>query len=152
MNLLARCPWYVAGPIIGLLLVGLRAALNKPFGAMGGYIELSEKTLTPPRWTLPAYILIGIVLGGSAYALLTGHFAVSARYPFVWPLPAPLQPVALVAAGAVMGFGARLGGGCTSGHGLCGTSLGSRASIVATLTFFATAVLLTNALAWVGGF
>ena len=36
-----RCPWYVAGPLFGLLIVGLRAALNKPFGALGGYIDLA---------------------------------------------------------------------------------------------------------------
>ena len=152
MNLLARCPWYIAGPAIGVLIVGLRATLNKPFGAMGGYIELCEKAFTPSRWSLPAFTLVGIVLGGSVYALLTGRFAMSTRYAFVWPLPQTLQSVALIAAGAAMGFGARLAGGCTSGHGLCGMSLGSRASLVATMTFFATAVLLTNALVWLGGF
>jgi hypothetical protein len=41
--MLERCPWYVAGPLIGLLIVALRATLNKPFGALGGYIELLER-------------------------------------------------------------------------------------------------------------
>jgi hypothetical protein len=36
---MARAPWYVAGPLFGLLIGGLRAALNKPFGALGGYID-----------------------------------------------------------------------------------------------------------------
>lgn len=51
------------------------------------------------------------------------------------------QPVAslpLVAvAGLLVGFGTRLSGGCTSGHGVCGMGLGSKDSIVATLTFMA---------------
>jgi hypothetical protein len=34
-----RCPWHVAGPIIGLLIVGLLWAINKPLGALGGYID-----------------------------------------------------------------------------------------------------------------
>jgi len=151
MSLFARGPWYVAGPLLGLLIAALRAAVNKPFGAMGGFIELREKALTPSRWGLPAFIVIGIVLGGFAYATLTGRFAISTEYAFVWPLPAALQPVTLIAAGAAMGLGARLAGGCTSGHGLCGISLWSPASLTATMTFFATAVLMTNALVWLGG-
>ena len=54
----------------------------------------------------------------------------------------------LLIAGIAMGFGARTAGGCTSGHGLTGMSLGSPASIVATTTFFATAVALAHLLAW----
>jgi uncharacterized membrane protein YedE/YeeE len=151
MSLLARCPSYVAGPLLGLLIVGLRAAVNKPFGAMGGFIELSEKTFTPGKWGLPAFILLGLVAGGSAYALLVGRFALDTHYSFVWPVPPSLQPIVVVAAGVAMGFGARLAGGCTSGHGLCGISLGSTASIVATMTFFGTAVMLTNVLVWLVG-
>jgi uncharacterized membrane protein YedE/YeeE len=46
-------------------------------------------------------------------------------------------PLMLVAAGLLVGFGTRLGGGCTSGHGVCGMARGSKRSIVATLTFMA---------------
>lgn len=151
MSLFARCPWYIAGPLLGLLIVGLRAAVNKPFGAMGGFIEVSEKAFTPVKWGLPTFILVGIIAGGSAYALLVGRFVLETHYAFVWPMPASLQPVALIAAGGAMGYGARVAGGCTSGHGLCGMSLGSSASLVATMTFFATAVALTNVLIWLVG-
>jgi uncharacterized membrane protein YedE/YeeE len=44
-------------------------------------------------------------------------------------------PVALVAAGLLVGFGSRLGSGCTSGHGVCGLSRLSPRSLVATLSF-----------------
>jgi uncharacterized membrane protein YedE/YeeE len=44
-------------------------------------------------------------------------------------------------AGLLVGFGTRLGGGCTSGHGVCGLSLGSKGSVVATLIFMGAAVV-----------
>ena len=53
----------------------------------------------------------------------------------------------LFAAGILIGYGAKLAGGCTSGNGLCGTSLGSPASLAATATFMGTAVATTLALA-----
>ena len=46
-----------------------------------------------------------------------------------------------MAAGLLVGFGSRLGNGCTSGHCVCGISRGSARSILATLTFMATGVL-----------
>ncbi len=50
----------------------------------------------------------------------------------------PLRSLPVVAvAGILVGFGTRLGGGCTSGHGVCGLGLGSRAALVATVTFMA---------------
>ncbi|QNP49252.1 YeeE/YedE family protein [Diaphorobacter aerolatus] len=62
--------------------------------------------------------------------------------PLVWqlfaPLPAielPNNPRLIVLAGLLVGFGTRLGSGCTSGHGVCGISRLSRRSLVATLTF-----------------
>ena len=45
----------------------------------------------------------------------------------------------LVIAGLLVGFGAVMGNGCTSGHGVCGISRGSARSIAATMTFMATA-------------
>jgi uncharacterized membrane protein YedE/YeeE len=48
----------------------------------------------------------------------------------------------IVAAGLLVGFGARLGGGCTSGHGVCGISRLSKRSIVATGVFMAAAAIV----------
>ncbi|WP_279637092.1 YeeE/YedE family protein [Corallococcus praedator] len=47
----------------------------------------------------------------------------------------------LVAGGLLVGVGTRLGNGCTSGHGVCGVARGTRRSLVATITFVATAML-----------
>ena len=59
---------------------------------------------------------------------------------------------ALVAAGVVVGVGTQLGSGCTSGHGVCGIGRLSRRSIVATVTFMATAALTVFVVNhWLGG-
>ena len=64
--LLARCPWYIAGPVVGALIVTLRAAVNKPLGALGGYIDFSEHGGRPSRAGFSAFLLAGIVIGGVA--------------------------------------------------------------------------------------
>ena len=78
---------------------------------------------------------------GWRLAFLVGLIAA----PMVWqlfaPLPAvelPSNPRLIVLAGLLVGFGTRLGSGCTSGHGVCGIARLSKRSIVATLTFIAT--------------
>lgn len=50
------------------------------------------------------------------------------------------EPAALLGGGVLIGVGTRSAGGCTSGHGMCGTALGSKASFVATCVFMATAI------------
>jgi uncharacterized membrane protein YedE/YeeE len=147
-----RAPWYVAGPLIGVLIVTLRALVNKPLGALGGYIDLAEQGLKPSRWEFRSYLLLGFVLGGFLFAMLTGHFAASLSFGRLDRAFAqlPTELAALVGAGAIMGFGARMAGGCTSGHGMCGMSLGSPASLVATATFFATAVVGAHLLSFLG--
>jgi uncharacterized membrane protein YedE/YeeE len=150
----ARCPWYVAGPLIGLLMIGLRVTLNKPFGALGGYIDAAENALTPARIGFRGFLLLGLVLGGAMYAVASGSITPAFSYGTaggLLPEELPAQFAILLGAGLVMGYGARTAGGCTSGHGMSGMSLLSPASIVATATFFATAVLLANALHFVAG-
>ncbi|MEO5617449.1 MAG: YeeE/YedE thiosulfate transporter family protein [Candidatus Eisenbacteria bacterium] len=148
----ARCPWYVAGPLIGLCVVGLLWATNRPLGATGGFIDLVgwlRRPLLPPRWSVA--FLAGIVLGGFLSGLAAGSLALDPGFAFFDQRfgTTPGSRLALLAgAGALMGFGVRTAGGCTSGHGICGTSLGSRASWVATAVFMGTAVLAANLLAW----
>lgn len=147
--ILARLPWYFAGPLIGLLVIGLRATLNKPFGALGGYIDVAENALSPARLGFRGYLLLGLLLGGLAYAVVSGAIAPDFLYGTaggLLPKELPVQFAILLGAGLVMGYGARTAGGCTSGHGMSGMSLMSPASIVATGTFFAAAVLVANAL------
>ncbi len=79
--------------------------------------------------TVRLAFLLGLVAAGVA----VGH-ASDSRAPGG---PASLLPLA----GLLVGFGARLGGGCTSGHGVCGVSRLQPRSLVATVTFIATGAL-----------
>jgi uncharacterized membrane protein YedE/YeeE len=147
-----RCPWYIAGPLFGLLIVALRAVLNRPFGALGGYIDLATAQ-SPKRPGFRIPMVLGIVLGGALYAATLGTFSPSLSY---WGAGVPSlgrlgDLLLLTFAGGVMGFGARTAGGCTSGHGMSGMAIGSPASIAAAMTFFGTAVILARGLAVLGG-
>ena len=82
--------------------------------------------------------LIGLPLGALTVAAITGQ----GQSQFAsWPI--------LVVAGLLVGFGTRMGSGCTSGHGVCGVSRLSQRSMIATVTFMAagiTTVAVTNLL------
>lgn len=152
--MLARCPWYVAGPLLGLIIVALRAFVNKPLGALGGYIDFAEHVRRPRELGFTGFFFMGAVSGGALFAAATGTFEWSLVYNTADPLlPSGLfwQLGVLALAGIAIGIGARHAGGCTSGHGLCGVSLGLKGSMAATMTFFATAVLLANAAGWLLG-
>ena len=77
--------------------------------------------------------VVGLLAGGVAlYMVRPATFGAAA-------VPLPLA----VVAGLLVGFGTRLGGGCTSGHGVCGLGRLSARSLAATLTFMATGALAT---------
>jgi uncharacterized membrane protein YedE/YeeE len=149
--LLDRCPWYIAGAVLGLVIIGLRATVNRPLGALGGFIDITEHVTRPSRLGFSAFLLAGIVIGGALFALTTGSSSPSLSYGGLLPADPFLQLGILFVAGFAMGVGARTAGGCTSGHGLTGVSLGSPASIVAVMTFFGTAVALAHVWAWLTG-
>lgn len=71
--------------------------------------------------------------------LLAGGLVLAWRWPAVIaPQPAAIPGVLVAVAGLLVGFGTQLGGGCTSGHGVCGLAQGSRRSLLAVVTFMAT--------------
>jgi len=148
-------PWYVAGPLIGLLIVALMWITNKPLGALGGYIELEEwATRKRTGWGWRTFFIVGVVVGGFASALAGGGWQPTLGYgsfDATCGAGLPLKTVVLFGAGALMGVGGRMAGGCTSGHGLCGTSFGSPASFACTATFMMTAIATMFAIAWMFG-
>ena len=120
---MARCPWYIAGPLLGMVIVGLRAAVNKPLGALGGYIDVVDHGSRPSHLGFSAFLLLGIVLGGALFANLAGTFSPTWVYSTGLPLNGSWQLAALLGAGLAMGIGARTAGGCTSGHSPAAPSL-----------------------------
>jgi uncharacterized membrane protein YedE/YeeE len=148
-----RLPWYLAGPAIGLLVVALYALGNKRFGVSGSYLQAAEfargRALSEP-WRL--WFFVGLFLGALALTLARDGLNLSLAYGalgLLLPLAA-LVPLLFVA-GMVLGYGARWGGGCTSGHGIGGASVLAPESLAATATFMATAVAVTAVLHWLTG-
>lgn len=135
-------PW---SSLLGGALIGLAASLLLLGGRrIAGVSGIAGRLLVGANrgdraWRLA--FLLGLVGAGCAAALLVPGSVTTA--------PRPLALVAL--AGVLVGFGTRLGNGCTSGHGVCGVSRGSRRSIAATLTFVATGVLTATLVRWLGG-
>lgn len=125
-------PWH---GLVGGLLIGISGAfLLLAGGRISGISGIIENTLRPREasfgWSL-AY-LIGLPAGAMTIALLAPGLAPAVAINRSWLL--------LAVAGLLVGFGARLGSGCTSGHGVCGIPRLSPRSIVATATFMATAM------------
>jgi uncharacterized membrane protein YedE/YeeE len=134
--------WWIAGPVLGLVIVSFLALANKRFGVLGGVTDLvhgSAEGRGLRSWR--TLLVLGIVLGGLGYALLAG--APDAGSSYSW-LDAHLslggEVAVLFGAGLLIGVGARTAGGCTSGHGLTGSALASPASIVSMMTIMATAI------------
>jgi len=123
-------PWtsLAGGLIIGLAAGGLILGVGRILGAagiVGGVVDSRESDL---GWRL--WLIAGLVLAPGALMVLSAAKAPAIETP--WP--------ALIAAGLLVGFGARLGSGCTSGHGVCGLARLSPRSLVATALFMASGV------------
>ncbi|QIN81796.1 YeeE/YedE family protein [Rubrobacter tropicus] len=120
----------LGGLLIGLavaLLLWLNGRLAGISGIVGGLVPGGARD----GWWRWAFVA-GLVLGALAYVLVAGGadaVEVTASLPV------------LVVGGLLVGFGTRLGSGCTSGHGLCGLARSSRRSVVATAVFFGVAML-----------
>lgn len=148
-----RLPWYVGGPLIGLVVATMYAIWNEPLGVSGLYAHVARLASRRPEVDmLRVWVFAGIVAGAVLGTLLqggprvtTGYGALSVALPL-----AVLVPV-LFAGGVLIGYGARWGGGCTSGHGLTGSSVFSVASLMATATFMGTAIAVSFLLDWLLG-
>jgi uncharacterized membrane protein YedE/YeeE len=129
-------PALVGGALIGLAATLLYALLGRIAG-ISGILNAAIEDRGDRAWRIA--FLLGLVAAAGAWLFATGA---PARSGFPWPW--------LAAAGLLVGFGTRLGSGCTSGHGICGLARLSRRSLVAVLVFmgtgFATVYVLRHVL------
>lgn len=120
---------FIGGCLIGLatsLMLYMNGRITGNSGILGGLFTYKRKT---DNWKI--FYLVGLILGTVVYTRFIANidYQLAAGYPTI------------IVAGLLVGFGTRLGSGCTSGHGICGLARFSKRSLVATLTFMATGIL-----------
>jgi uncharacterized membrane protein YedE/YeeE len=155
--------WALAGCAIGVITLLLLWVTNQRLGISTGFENLCGLVIQAPYfrrseitgshgWRLP--FLGGLVLGGLLSAATSGGWA-----PF-WNLGmfdtvfgwGPAGKLAwMFGGGLLIGFGTRMAGGCTSGHGIFGISNLERASLESTACFMATGIITSNLVYRLGG-
>ena len=116
---------FAGGMLIGLAAVLLMAFHGRIFGATGILSGLMRGG-DMHDWSLRAALLAGMVLAPGLVLLVTGN----------WPaLEVPVSMTAIIGGGLLVGIGVSYGGGCTSGHGICGLARLSPRSMVAVPVF-----------------
>jgi len=120
----------IGGALIGLASVWLLAAN----GRIAGVSSILHGVFSPPearqglhdaQWR--AWFISGLLLAGLAWQAAGAPVPLRAGFPLGWA----------AAAGLLVGFGTRMSGGCTSGHGVCGLGRLSARSLVAVIVFMA---------------
>ena len=155
---LASWPWYLAGALIALVvallvfLLGVQLSVSTGYGNWVGLVSRLrffhsgdyEKTF---NWRF--FFLIGLVLGGFLSVLTSTGFYVHTDMGMLKHLvgdSTAAKAFTLFVGGILVGFGTRWARGCPSGHCIFGLGTWSKASWLATATFFAVAFLSSNIL------
>lgn len=131
MDMQSFMPWH---GLVGGFLIGLAAAFYLLFnGRVAGISGIVEQVLQPTAKGFGESLtfVIGLPLGALVVALLAPGLVPDIKLSG--------GAITIIAAGLLVGLGARIGGGCTSGHGVCGLPRFSVRSFVATLTFMGVA-------------
>lgn len=120
--------------LLGGMLIGVAAAmlllLNGRIAGISGIVGGMLVSKMSGFFGWRTAFIVGLLLGTLGYALAMGGV----------PVEIEASMPALVVAGLLVGFGTRLGSGCTSGHGVCGIGRMSKRSITATAVFFGVAI------------
>ena len=133
--------------MLGLCVVAMRWLFNERLGVSGAFSRVIERvTGRSPTVGTGGPFVVGLIAGALIFALIAGG---PDFHGYGWLTRTfhgharVLVGVILAVAGVLIGFGAKTAGGCTSGNGLSGNAMTSRASLYATATFFATAIAVS---------
>ena len=151
---------WIGGLAIGLYLLLQWIVSGKTLGASTGYGNLCSYVSNTPffhegdfanpnNWRL--WFLIGIPLGGFIAALtspgeIVASFSLGAMYDSVLPQALWAKGLVLIGGGFMIGYGARLAGGCPSGHSIAGMSMLNPPSILASAGFFVGGIVIVQIL------
>ena len=120
--------------LVGGLLIGISVSmmllLNGRITGISGILNTGLRTTSKSLWRW--FFLLGLVISGLVYEYFFKAYELSHNNS---------SAQLLIVGGILVGFGTRLGSGCTSGHGVCGIARLSLRSIVATLLFMSSAML-----------
>jgi len=120
----------IGGALIGLSAVLLMLLTGRIAGISGIFAGLLDVRSDDKGWRIAfiaGLMLVPVVAGWIGFGMA------APKLPANW--------IVIAMAGLLVGFGTRLGGGCTSGHGICGIGRLSARSIAATVVFMATAIV-----------
>ena len=131
-----------AGVSLMFVLLGRVVGMSTVFSSSWSFVSkrafFQQALLTDTRvWRLVC--ALGLVMGAAMWWWLMGPDTAAHT---------EITPLRLTIGGALVGFGARLSNGCTSGHGICGLSSLSRPSLVAVLVFMVVAIVTANVMAF----
>lgn len=121
----------IGGGLIGIASAALYVLNGRIAGVSGIFGDLFiDRNSGQIAWRFA--FVFGLVLGGGVVRALVPEIA-----------GVPLRPgwLLLIVGGVLVGFGTRLGRGCTSGHGICGIARLSRRSVAATIVFMLSAII-----------
>ncbi|NVE96011.1 YeeE/YedE family protein [Altererythrobacter lutimaris] len=128
-------------PLIALrggLLIGLAAALLLVFsGRIAGISGMVARATGIAETGIPRAQALAFILGLPVGTLIVGLWVRSPDIAVTSSVPL------IIIAGLLVGYGTRMGNGCTSGHGVCGVSRLSPRSIAATIAFMLTAIIVS---------
>ena len=139
-------PFALGGTLMGLGVALLYVSTGRPGGVSTFFSSTWSWLLRAPFFRQVSFVdsrqwrliyTLGIFLGGALYALL--GLPMEASHIPAWKL---------AVGGLLIGFGARLGGGCTSGHGICGMASLSAGSLVMVVTFLGTGIITAHLVRW----
>jgi uncharacterized membrane protein YedE/YeeE len=148
--------WAIGGAVIGLVTLSMLFFTNRRLGVSTGFESVCAIASRLPYFRRPQltgagswrlYFLTGLVAGGALSAVFGGGWSPT------WDLgmfdgaisASPWAKVGwMFAGGMFIGFGTRLAGGCTSGHGIFGLSNFEKSGLVATVAYMAAGAVTTN--------
>ena len=120
---------FLGGIIIGLAVILFFVGNGRLAGVSG---IVNEALVSRKNKTDNLLFIVGLIIGPIFYAFFTKN-----NIPFLITSSLPI----IISAGFLVGIGTKIGRGCTSGHGICGISLLSLRSIIATIIFMITAII-----------
>ena len=137
--------WYFAGPLLGLILLGLLLTINSQLGVSSSLEFVVDSAFFPrevrsEKGKQQLFFVFGLIL--AAMVIILSGLRVSSGLD--GKIYAVENGIPLAAGAYLLGFGSRFANGCTAGHCIMGISILAKSSIIATISFFVGGLLSSH--------